>query len=148
MKKTTFLALFLALLFVFSAMAATTAAAATDDSYGVMPCSEICTSFTPNFAISAGEAIVSVSYRATASLFSQAKLTVKIEKKVSSAWTVIDIGLENNEWTAYNTRARGNFYNTFAISESGTYRALFTFEVSGTNGASDLIEQTLEYTYQ
>ena len=98
--------------------------------------------------IAPGEAHVLATYYAKPSVFTQAKLTVKIQKKVLGLfWTTVDIGTANNEWIAYSNSVNGNFYNYFNVDGTGTYRAVFRLEVYGTSGVVDTIENSLEYKY-
>lgn len=95
-----------------------------------------------------GEAHVSVRYSAKADVFTQAKLTVKIQKKfLGLFWTTVDIGTTNDEWVAYSTDINGQFYNYFNVDGTGTYRAVFCVEMYGTSGVVDTIEDTIEYKY-
>ena len=95
-----------------------------------------------------GEAHVAVGYNAKSDVFTGAKLTVKIQKKfLLLFWNTVDIGEPNNEWVAYSDDTDGNFYNYFPVDGKGTYRAVFTVEISGTSGETDIIEETINCTY-
>ena len=95
-----------------------------------------------------GEAHVSVRYSAKADVFTQAKLTVKIQKKILGLfWNTVDIGAANDEWIAYSNAVFGEFYNNFSVDGTGTYRAVICLEVYGTSGVVDTIEDTLEFRY-
>lgn len=95
-----------------------------------------------------GEAHVNVSYVAESSVFVQAKSTVKIQKKfLGLFWRTVDIGETNNEWVEYCTDVYGDLYNCFTVDGTGTYRAVFTLEITGTDGSVDVIEDTIEYKY-
>ena len=95
-----------------------------------------------------GEAHVAVTYNAKADVFTQAKLTVKIQKKILGLfWTTVDIGTTNDEWVAYSTAINGQFYNYFSVNGTGTYRAVFCVEMYGISGVVDTIENTIEYKY-
>ena len=95
-----------------------------------------------------GEAHISVRYSAKADVFTQAKLTVKIQKKfLGLFWRTVDIGTTNDEWIAYSNDVYGEFYNYFNVDGTGTYRAVFCVEIYGTSGAVDTIENTIEYKY-
>lgn len=95
-----------------------------------------------------GEAHVGVTYNAKSDVFTQAKVTVKIQKKfLGLFWTTVDIGTTNDEWVAYSTAINGQFYNYFNVDGTGTYRAVFCVEIYGTSGAVDIIENTIEYKY-
>ena len=95
-----------------------------------------------------GEAHVGVTYYAKSNVFTQAKLTVKIQKKfLGLFWRTVDIGTTNDEWIAYSNDVYGEFYNCFNVDGTGTYRAVFCVEIYGTSGAVDTIENTIEYKY-
>ena len=94
------------------------------------------------------EAHVGVTYAAKADVFTQAKLTVKIQKKfLLLFWQTVDIGTTNDEWVAYSSAINGQFYNYFPVDGTGTYRAVFSLEMSGTTGVVDVIEDTIEFKY-
>ena len=95
-----------------------------------------------------GEAHISVAYYAKSAVFTEAKLTVKIQKRfLGFFWNTVDIGEPNNEWVAYSTEVYGEFYNYFPVDGTGTYRAVFTVEISGTSGETDILEETIECIY-
>lgn len=99
--------------------------------------------------IESGEAIINVRYHGKTDTFLQAKLSVKIQKKfLGLFWKTVDIGEPNNVWTAYSNNVNGNFYNSFMVNDTGTYRALFTVEISGINNNTDIIEHTIECKYK
>ncbi len=71
--------------------------------------------------------------------FVSAKLTVKVEKRFLFAfWN--DVGT----WTSTSTDLDGIFYHEMSLNGSGTYRATFTLEVTGTDGTVDVITDTIE----
>ena len=95
-----------------------------------------------------GEAHVVVTYIAKADVFTRADLTVKIQKKfLGIFWKTVDIGIPNNEWVPYSTAVNGQFYKSFSVDGTGTYRAVFRLEIHGTSGSVDTIENTVEYIY-
>lgn len=95
-----------------------------------------------------GVAYVNAKYTANANTFVQAKLTVKIQKKTLLLfWTTVDIGLSDNEWVVYSSAVNGNLSNSFNVDDTGTYRAVFTLEMSGTDGSVDEIVERKEYKY-
>lgn len=101
------------------------------------------------FKVANNNAIVNVTYDANSTNFQKANLTVKIQKRFLLVfWSTVDIGYTNNEWTASSTNPSGNFYNTFTVNGTGTYRAQITLEIIGKNGQKDVIEETIEYEYK
>lgn len=108
-------------------------------------CSKCSTTFT---VADPGQAHVGVTYNAKADVFTQAKVTVQIQKKfLGLFWKTVDINETNNEWVAYSSSVNGYFYKTFDVEGTGTYRAKFTIIMYGTNGTSDIIEDTIECKY-
>ena len=107
-----------------------------------------CDSCSATFTvIDPGEAHFAVVYNAKPDVFTQAKVTVKIEKRfLGLFWTTVDIGEPNNEWIAYSNSTDGRFYNV-EIDGSGTYRATYTVEFRGVGGTVDIIEDSIECKY-
>lgn len=148
MKKSSFLALLLSL--VLLATASTPVGAATvNDPYEIAPCYVHCDTSDIMFTVSNNQAIVKVLYEGIPTTFTQAQVTVKIQKRfLGIFWSTVDIGLPDNEWVAYNNNVSGSFYNTFPVDGTGTYRAKITLEVFGLTGVSDVIEETIECKYE
>ena len=95
-----------------------------------------------------GEAHISVTYYARPDVFTEAKLTVKIQKKVLGVfWQTLTINGSSDEWWAYSYATIDQFYKYFPVDGKGTYRAIFCVEISGTSGVVDVIESTIEYKY-
>lgn len=79
------------------------------------------------------------SYTGVDTTFVSAKLTVKVEKQfLFFFWN------EVSTWTSTSTEVFGDFYHEMPLSGSGTYRATFTLEVTGTDGTVDVITDTIE----
>ncbi len=116
---------------------------------GITPRLNNCDSATFTFTVDEdGVASFAVTYFAKSNLFTEAKLTVKIQRKVVLFfWRDVNIGEPNNEWIGYNTNLNGWFNASFNVEEPGTYRAVFTLEISGTGGETDVIEQKIECEY-
>lgn len=102
-----------------------------------------------NFTISSsGKATISAGYNAYQSYFSSATITSYLEKRTLGIfWTRVDIGQPNNEWVDTSSDFFDNFGHTFQLESTGTYRAIVTYEISGTGGATDVIEYEQERTY-
>lgn len=97
---------------------------------------------TVAFSIVDGEAYFSVDYSGKADIFTEARVTVKIEKQfLWFFWTEVD------SWSATNTERWGYFAHTFYLNEPGTYRANYRIEIYGTSGDVDVIENTQEDSY-
>lgn len=94
-------------------------------------------SFSFNATSSVG--YIAATYTGYDVSFVSAKLTVTVEKRFLWAfWN--DVGT----WTATSTELYGIFEHEMPLNGSGTYRATFTLEVTGTNGTVDVITDTLE----
>lgn len=102
-----------------------------------------CSNSTMSFTVADGEANFYVSYVGRAASFTQAKLTVQIQKKF--------LGLfwrdAADEWVSYNTDLNGYFYDYIPVDGTGTYRAVFKLEVFGSTGVTDVIEDTIDVKY-
>ena len=124
-------------------------AAAIDDTPSVMPLMDNCDVFSMSFdIIDPNLAGFAVTYYGTTDTFSHAKLTVQIQKKnLLFFWETQEIGDHGQFWIQVNTSINGVFTDEFTVNGTGTYRALFTLEVYGTNGTVDVIEETIECVY-
>lgn len=94
-----------------------------------------------SFAFDATSSVgyISADYTGYSPSFVSAKLTVKVEKRFLWAfWN--DVGT----WTSTCTDLDGVFYHEMSLNGSGTYRATFTLEVTGTDGTVDVITDTIE----
>ncbi len=109
-----------------------------------------CNQYTFTFAITDdGVAHVDVDYMGDGNNFASARMTIKLQKRfLLLFWNTVDIGYANNEWVETSTDLFDTFYNSFALSGKGTYRAVLTLEITGKDGSVDLIESELEYKYE
>jgi len=95
------------------------------------------------FVASQGEAYATVSYNAKSSEFSYASIYVKIQKRFLGVfWSTVD------EWTETCYDVNGTVYNSTALEDTGTYRAVFTVEIYGKDGSVDTIEDKITSTYE
>lgn len=94
-----------------------------------------------SFAFDATSSVgyIAADYTGYSASFVSAKLTVKVEKRFLWAfWN--DVGT----WTSTSTELFGSFYHEMSLNGSGTYRATFTLEVTGTDGTVDVVESVIE----
>lgn len=94
-----------------------------------------------SFAFDATSSVgyIAATYTGNSASFVSAKLTVKVEKRFLWAfWN--DVGT----WTATSTDIHGIFEHEMSLNGSGTYRATFTLEVTGTDGTVDVVESVIE----
>lgn len=115
----------------------------------IAPCSESITQSSFRFTISdTGTASIRIIYEADGSNFSQAKVTVKLQKRVLGLfWTTVDIGETDNLWVDYSSDSSGIFSFSTGLGDEGTYRAVITLEVTTTSGTTDVIEDKVQATY-
>ena len=143
MKKVFVCMLCMLMLFSYT----TIPAVAADE--GITPYYNNVISTRTQFNIStSGNATVTVYYDGISGVTTGATITTKIQKRtLGFIWTKIDIGTANNEWVDAVTGADYSNTHSVALPGSGTYRAVVEYEITGTGGATDVIEdiQTAEY---
>ena len=94
-----------------------------------------------SFAFDATSSVgyIAATYTAVDTTFVSAKLTVTVEKRFLWAfWN------EVGTWTSTSTEVLGDFYHEMSLNGSGTYRATFVLEVTGTDGTVDVIDSVIE----
>ena len=113
------------------------------DDTGISPRLTNCNDASMAFVVDDGMANFYVSYSGRSATFTQAKLTVQIQKKF--------LGLfwrdAADEWVGYNSTLVGDFYDYIPVNGTGTYRAVFKLEVYGSTGVTDVIEDTISCKY-
>ncbi len=144
-KFKSLIALLFAALFAFGCVLP---AAASNE--GIMPAYSHCVMCSKSFYVSReGYATAVVDYVANDDTFTQAKITVRFQKRyVHLFWFNVDIGQPDNTWTVYSSNDRDIIEGAFPVSGAGTYRAIFYIEFYGTTGEIDVIEDTLHYDFQ
>ena len=94
-------------------------------------------SFSFNATSSVG--YIAATYTGYDASFVSAKLTVTVEKRFLWAfWN--DVGT----WTSTSTELYGIFEHEMPLNGSGTYRATFVLEVTGTDGTVDVVDMVIE----
>ena len=116
---------------------------------GIMPRYNNTSSTATSFGISAaGKATIAGNYYAYEDYFQSATVTSYIEKRTLGIfWNKVDIGTPNNEWVDTFDHYTGSFGHEIYLDKTGTYRATVVYEISGTGGATDVIEYEQERTY-
>ena len=116
---------------------------------GIAPCYESDVTHSFSFTISnTGTANIRARYSANSSNFSQAKVTVKLQKKVLGLfWTTVDIGETDNLWVDCSSNSSGIFSFSTGLADEGTYRVVITLEITTTSGTTDVIEGKVQATY-
>ena len=134
-----FLICLLCMLMLFSYV--TIPAAAAND--GIMPCYNNVLETTTIFTISdSGVATVTVSYDGITGVTTGATITTKIQKRtLGFIWTKVDEWVDSARLADYST------FHSVTLPDTGTYRVVVEYEITGTGGATDVIEdiQTAEY---
>ena len=138
MKKTC-ISLFLALLMMWATIVPTYAA---DSARDIMPLLENTNDCSVYFAITnTGFAEYSVSYYGQETC-TGATVSVKIQKRTLLVfWTTV------YEWEGTSTEQNDYIYGSTQLEDTGTYRAVFTVEVHGSNGVTDVIEDKIQKEY-
>ncbi len=85
---------------------------------------------------------ITVTYTGNEASFVSAKLTVKVEDRY--LWVFWS---EVGTWTTTSTDIDGFLSYTMPLNNPGTYRAIFTLEVTGKDGTVDVITDTIESAY-
>ena len=74
--------------------------------------------------------------------FVRADITITLEKRYLLVFWE-DMG----EWSASSTVIDGEFYHTFPLDGEGMYRANFTLIITGNDGTTDVITDTIKSKY-
>ena len=143
MKKFTIYLLCLMMLFSCTVMPASASDGEITPRYN-----NVITTYT-DFSISdSGIATVTIGYKGISGTTTGATITTKIQKRsLGFIWTKIDIGTINNEWVDTATGAFYSNSHSVTLPNTGTYRVVVNYEISGTGGATDEIEDTYTAEY-
>ena len=143
------LAFVLALVCLLTFLTSTVSAAVPGNDL-VMPCYENVANYMMDFyATSGGQLCVSVKYNGQSGVFTQAMISVEIEKRfLGLFWRTVEIGYEDDVWVEYSSALNGTFTKTFPTDGTGTYRAKIMLSISGMFGTDDVIEKTIECVYE
>ena len=82
---------------------------------------------------------IDATYTGYDASFVSARLTVTVEKRF-----LLVFWNEVGTWTATSTDIDGTFYYEMPLNGSGTYRATFVLEVTGTDGTVDVVDMVIE----
>lgn len=149
MKMKKLITLILAISMLVSALHIT-AAAEDGTSTEVQPRLSNIYVYEVDFAItSTGFASIYFDYLGDADVFESATVEIYLEKRfLGIFWNRVDIGEPNDVWidTLYETD--GYVVHTLQLSKTGTYRAKFKMTFRGTGTTDDVLEKTLQTTYE
>ena len=93
------------------------------------------------FAATAEGGYVDATYHGYDS-FVRADITITLEKRYLLVFWE-DMG----EWSASSTDINGEFYHTFPLDGEGMYRANFTLIITGNDGTTDVITDSMKSKY-
>lgn len=105
---------------------------------GISVCNNNVAMTDSNFIIVDNVAYVDVSYIGYSNVTTNAKITITLQKR-----TLLLFWSNETEWIDTSDRVSNTFTHTYPVS-SGTYRVKITFEISGTGGATDVIEREIK----
>ena len=91
-----------------------------------------------NFVISNDTASVMVSYDGYSGITTGARITTVLQKR-----NLLVFWKDVTEWVDTSSKVSDSFEHTYSVG-SGTYRVQITYEISGTGGATDVIEETIK----
>ena len=94
-----------------------------------------------------GLCAIRVSYVGDSSAFQSARIITKVQKNESGTWIDVDLDQPDDQWIDTSTLPIFSQNHSVQLTSRGTYRAFVVFEISGTGGATDVIERTIEKTY-
>lgn len=137
MKK--IISIILGCVMLFSSLGISTFAA--DDTAAVMPRLNNVAAVDTIFSIDDGEAVVIVSYIGYPGVTTSVKITTTLQKR-----TLLFFWSEVTSWSNTSYEEDDMFRLTHPVS-SGTYRVKVKYEINGTGGTTDVIEETLEDSY-
>lgn len=95
-----------------------------------------------SFSAMDSKGYVEVEYTANSTNFEKAYVHVKLQKKfLLFFWTDV------NEWSITTTEDSGIISHVFSLDGTGTYKATFTVDVTGTDGTIDTYTTEKESKY-
>lgn len=114
---------------------------ASEANDGIMPRFNNVGLIDSSFAIIDGEAIVLVSYMGYPGITTGAKITTQLQKR-----SFLFFWSDVTEWVDVSDEEDAMFEHSYQVS-SGTYRVKIKYEISGTGGATDVVEDELQDSY-
>lgn len=131
--------LFLICIIPLNAVTAFASESEVSNGFSVTPRLTNLTNSVFNFVAAEDSGTATITYIGSGS-FSRASVHVKVEKRFLLAfWNDVD------EWSTTSTSSTATLSHVFALNGSGTYRATFTLEVTGTNGTVETVTDTITY---
>lgn len=100
------------------------------------------------FLVSDNQAIVKAECNGLSHVTSKIKIEIKLERKILFWWFDVENGQPDDTWTDIYYASNASVTHTLALTQTGSYRATFTYTVSGNGGSDDVITTTLYYDYK
>ncbi|MBQ8357750.1 MAG: hypothetical protein IJX39_08100 [Clostridia bacterium] len=95
-----------------------------------------------------GLAIIDVGYTGYYGVTTGGTITTKLQKRFMGVfWSTVDIGTEDKVWVDQSSEYDFSVEHTYQLEDTGTYRVVVNFVISGTGGADDEIELTRQATW-
>ncbi|MBQ7322782.1 MAG: hypothetical protein IJW99_11840 [Clostridia bacterium] len=92
---------------------------------------------------------ITISYSGNTTSFTSFTVEAYIQKRtLGFIWTKVDNGEPNKTWVDSSTNLMDSFLFGLQLDNKGTYRAVYTLTFSGTGAPDDVIEDTIERTYE
>ena len=91
-----------------------------------------------DFYISGSEAVVRLSYDGYNGVITGARITTVLQKR-----NLLVFWKDVTEWVDTSSNISDYFEHRYSVA-SGTYRVQITYEISGTGGATDVIEDEIK----
>lgn len=110
----------------------------------VAPCFNNTMQTTANFNISSsGVASVNLSYIGHPAKVTDATIRSNVQKATSNGW----VDVSGASWVDEVTGITNTVQHTVQLTDRGTYRVVYEFEIRGTGGPADIVSDTIEKTY-
>ena len=138
MKK---LAKFLLVFLLISVMCLTNVTAFASEAGGVTPRLSHINNANFTFVANANGGHLNVNYIG-GSTFARANINVKVEKR-----SLLVFWNDVYEWNASSTNVNDSLSYSHSLDGSGHYRATFTLTITGTDGTTDVITDTIKSNY-
>lgn len=137
MKK--FLAILLCSVILLSNL--NTAVFASNERADIMPRFNNISSLNSSFDITDGMAHITVLYIGYPGVTTSARITIELQKR-----NLLVFWKDITSWVVVSYEEDDYFEYSYPV-DSGTYRIKITYEISGTTGTTDVIEETIKDSY-
>lgn len=118
-----------------------TVAFASEANSGTMPRLNNIVTTNSYFNVANGNANVTVSYIGYPGVTTDARITIQLQKR-----NLLVFWKDVTEWVDISYEEDATFEHVYPVS-SGTYRVKIRYEISGSGGATDVIETELQDSY-